>query len=107
MRITGPRALAARSGGYAGAVIAMGTMHRKEEQVAPAFAQELGARVIAPAGIDTDQFGTFTGDVSRTLTPLEAATAKARLAMRVAGVHYGLASEASYDAWFGTLPMHE
>lgn len=95
------------AGSYAGAVIAMGTMHGKEQQVAPAFAAELGAQLIAPAGIDTDQFGTFTGDVTRTLAPLAAAIAKARLAMRVAGVPYGVASEASYDSWFGTLAMHE
>ncbi len=85
----------------------MGTMHGKERQVAPAFADELGARVIAPDGIDTDQFGTFTGEVTRTLTPMAAATAKARLAMSVAGVRYGLASEASYDTWLGMLAMHE
>jgi len=94
-------------GSYAGAVVAMGTMHGKEQQVAPAFAAELGARVIAPAGIDTDQFGTFTGEVTRTLAPMAAADAKARMAMRAAGVHYGLASEASYDTWFGVLPVHE
>jgi len=92
---------------YSGAVIAMGTMHGKEHQVAPPFAEVLGARVIVPAGIDTDQFGTFTGEVARTLEPLAAATAKARLAMRVAAVPYGLASEASYDTWFGMLAMHE
>ena len=95
------------SGCFAGAVIAMGTMHGKQRQVAPAFADVLGARVIAPDGIDTDQFGTFTGEVSRMLTPVEAATAKARLAMSAAGVRYGLASEASYNAWLGMLPMHE
>ena len=85
----------------------MGTMHRKEEQVAPAFARQLGAHVIAPAGIDTDQFGAFTGEVTRTLAPTEAAAAKARLAMQVAGVDYGLASEASYDTWCGIMPAHE
>jgi len=75
--------------------------------VAPSFADELGAHVVAPAGIDTDQFGTFTGEVTRTLAPLAAATAKARLAIQVTGVPYGLASEASYDTWFGMLAMHE
>lgn len=85
----------------------MGTMHGKERQVAPAFAAELGARVVAPAGINTDQFGTFAGEVTRTLAPLAAATAKARLAMRVAAVPYGLASEASYHTTFGVLAMHE
>lgn len=75
--------------------------------MAPSFADELGAHVVAPAGIDTDQFGTFTGEVTRTLAPLAAATAKARLAIQVTGVPYGLASEASYDTWFGMLAMHE
>ncbi|MBY0443370.1 MAG: hypothetical protein K2Q25_14735 [Mycobacteriaceae bacterium] len=92
---------------YAGTAIAMGTMHGKERQAAPAFAEELGANVFAPAGIDTDQFGTFTAEVTRTLTPLAAATAKARLAMHIATVPYGLASEASYTTWYGTIALHE
>ena len=96
-----------RAGCYAGTVIAMGTMHGKEQQVAPAFGTELGAIVIAPPGIDTDQFGTFTGEVARVLTPLAAATAKARLAMDAAKVPFGLASEATYDTWYGMLAMHQ
>lgn len=97
----------AHADGYADTVIAMGTMHGKERQVAPAFAAEFGARVIAPPGIDTDQYGTFAGDVTRTLTPVAAATAKARLAMSAAKVPYGVASEASYDAWYGMLAVHQ
>ncbi len=93
-------------GDYAGTVIAMGTRHGKERQVAPVFADELGARVVAPPGIDTDQFGTFAGEVPRILTPVAAAVAKARLAMGAARVPYGLASEASYDAWYGMLARH-
>ena len=85
----------------------MGTMHGKEHQLAPVFAAELGAQVVAPAGIDTDQFGTFAGEVTRMHTPQAAASAKARLAMDTAKVPYGLASEASYNTWYGTLVMHE
>lgn len=92
---------------YAGTVIAMGTMHGKERQVAPAFAAEIGARVIAPPGIDTDQFGTFAGEITRTLAPVAAASAKARLAMSTASVPYGVASEASYDTWYGMLAVHQ
>lgn len=92
---------------YAGVVMAMGTMHGKQHQVAPAFADVLGARVLVPAGLDTDQFGTFTGDVERTLSPRQAAAAKARLAMTVAGVSHGLASEASYGTAYGFLTVHE
>lgn len=93
---------------YAGQVIAFGTMHGKDHQVGPAFAEVLDARLVAPRGIDTDQFGTFTGDIARTLGPLQAARAKARLAMTAADSPYGLASEASYAPLPGLgLPGHE
>ncbi|WP_343601714.1 DUF6671 family protein [Mycobacterium sp.] len=92
---------------YAGAVIAMGTMHGKERQVGPAFEEILGARVIAPGGLDTDRFGTFTGDVERTMTPTQAATAKARLAMQATGLPYGLASEATYATRYAVVRVHE
>ena len=85
---------------YRGRVIVFGTLHGKERQVAPVFADILGAQVIAPPGLDTDQFGTFTGDIPRTLSPLDAARAKARLAITATGRPYALASEASY----GPLP---
>ena len=88
------------SDAYRGSVIVFGTLHGKERQVAPPFAEVLGARVIALPGLDTDQFGTFAGDIPRQLSPLDAARAKARLAMAVSGLPYALASEASY----GPLP---
>ena len=85
---------------YRGADITFGTRHGKNEQAAPAFERILGARVTAPADLDTDQFGTFTGDVTRRLAPIETARAKAQLAMSTTGHRYALASEASY----GVLP---
>lgn len=93
---------------YRDTVIVFGTMHGKQQQAAPAFAELLGARVVAPAGLDTDQFGTFAGDVARTLSPIDAARAKARLAMAATGSRYGLASEASYGPLTGVgWPGHE
>lgn len=84
------------TGPYKGCLIAMGTRHQKEGQVAPAFAALLDARVIVPPSLDTDQFGTFTGERPRLLPAIDAARAKASLAMRVAGTAHGLASEATY-----------
>lgn len=93
---------------YRDAVVVFTSLHGKHRQVAPAFAEMLGARVIATDAVDTDQFGTFTGDVTRTLTPLEAARGKARLGMQILGLPYGLASEASYGPLPGLgLPGHE
>jgi hypothetical protein len=88
------------SDAYRGCEVVFGTLHGKERQLAPVFAEVLGARVIALPGLDTDQFGTFTGDIPRRLSPLEAARSKARLAMTASGLPYALASEASY----GPLP---
>lgn len=48
---------------YRGATVVFGTQHGKATQVAPAFLTILGATVVAPTGLDTEQFGTFTGDV--------------------------------------------
>lgn len=59
----------------AGQVVAFGTRHGKEHQVAQAFAAVLRAEVVTPPGLDTDQFGTFSGETSRTLSPVDAARA--------------------------------
>lgn len=85
---------------YRGARIAVGTRHGKEHQFAPAFSAVLGAQLSTPPDLDTDRFGTFTGDRPRRGPALDAARAKARLAMDVTGLPLGLASEASY----GPLP---
>jgi hypothetical protein len=93
---------------YRGALIAVGTKHGEARQFGPAFAAVLGARVFAPADIDTDVFGTFAGEIARTLKPVEAARAKARLAMASAATACGLATEASFAPLPDVgLPGHE
>lgn len=81
---------------YTGETIVFATMHHKEALATPAFADRLGADVIAPDQLDTDQFGTFAGDIPRILSPLAAATVKARLGMHVTGRSFGMASEGSF-----------
>ncbi|GAA3345010.1 hypothetical protein GCM10020358_50470 [Amorphoplanes nipponensis] len=93
---------------YRGALVAFGTRHGKHHQVAGAFADVLGARVTAPDDIDTDQYGTFTGETPRTGSPLAAARAKADLARRLTGAGLALASEASYGHLHGSpVAVHE
>ncbi|MCB0932317.1 MAG: hypothetical protein KDB71_10505 [Mycobacterium sp.] len=93
---------------YRGSLIAVGTRHGKQLQFAPAFAAVLGARVIAPPDLDTDKFGTFPGEVPRTMSALDTARAKALLAVQASGSRYALASEASYGPLPGTgIPGHE
>ena len=81
---------------YNGHRIAVGTKHGKQRQLAPAFADLLGTQLYTPADLDTDQFGTFSGDRQRQGTALDAARAKVQLAMDASGLPYALSSEASY-----------
>ncbi len=84
------------NGQYQDHAVAFATMHGKEKAVARAFARQLGASIRVPAGIDTDALGTFTGETPRAGTMVEAARAKALLAMQVTGLRCGLGSEGSF-----------
>lgn len=81
---------------YAGRTAVFATMHRKEQVVAPALSSTLGLIVTTTPRLDTDQLGTFSGEIPRSGTMLEVAMRKARLGMSAAGVPLGLASEGSF-----------
>lgn len=105
--MTTPESNAApESSPYRGRVVAVGTKHGKQHQFAPAFHRVLGMALLTPP-VDTDQFGTFSGEVARAGSAVDAARAKARLAMSVTGLPYGLASEASYGPLPGGWLGHE
>ncbi|TFC89598.1 hypothetical protein E3T28_00360 [Cryobacterium sinapicolor] len=88
---------------YSGRTITFATMHGKELLAQDTFQNTLGANVTAAAGLDTDQFGTFAGDIPRPLSPRDSARAKARLGMHLAGTTLGLASEGTFTSGFGLL----
>ncbi|MDN3652368.1 hypothetical protein QWY77_06280 [Thalassotalea ponticola] len=77
------------------------TKHGKQQQVAPELAK-LGFRVEVTQQCDTDQLGTFCGEVERSLSPIECAIKKARLATEVSGERWGLGSEGSFGQ--GPIP---
>ncbi len=79
-------------------------MHGKEAVLVPPLARTLALLPIVPSGFDTDAFGTFTGDVARVGTALEAARRKARAAMARCGVRTAVASEGSFGPHPG-LPL--
>ncbi len=86
---------------YADRQIALLTQHGKETAIAFVLDAALGCRVERVTGYDTDLLGTFTRDIPRAGTQLEAARRKARIGMELAGLSLGLASEGS----FGPDPM--
>ena len=68
--------------------------HQKLHLIEPSFHDLIGLQIVETA-LDTDQFGTFSAEIERTLSPIEAALAKARMGMRELGISIGIASEGS------------
>jgi len=82
---------------FAGAVAALGTKHGKERVIGPTLDAELGIQVEVVRDLDTDRFGTFTREIPRMGTALEAARSKARAAIEAhRGARFGLSSEGSF-----------
>ncbi len=73
----------------------LATMHHKEQVIAPLFAAELSIPITVPP-LDTDRFGTFTREVERPGTQLEAARLKAKAALATTGETLAIASEGSF-----------
>ncbi|HSM26634.1 MAG TPA: hypothetical protein VK855_00855, partial [Thioalkalivibrio sp.] len=57
----------------AGRTLVLLTRHGKERVIAPMLESALGCRVDLVDGFDTDQLGTFTREIPRAGTQLEAA----------------------------------
>ncbi|OCI97147.1 hypothetical protein A6U86_34005 [Rhizobium sp. AC27/96] len=70
-------------------------MHGKAAALLPSFAN-IGVDLVVPNDLDTDAFGTFTGETKRQGTMLDAARAKARAAAQLTGLTIGIGSEGSY-----------
>ena len=79
---------------YRGHLAVLTSQHEKQRLLAPSFREVLGVELIERA-LDTDQFGTFYGDIERIASPLYTALAKARLGMKESGLPRGVASEGS------------
>ena len=82
---------------YEGETALLATMHGKERVIGPVLARSLGLRVQVPVGLDTDRFGTFSREVARPGSQLDAARAKIEAAFASApAVRIALASEGSF-----------
>ncbi|MBK7944771.1 MAG: hypothetical protein IPJ85_05420 [Flavobacteriales bacterium] len=85
---------------FAGRTMGVATIHGKERVIGPALLNVLRLRGVHPiAGIDTDRFGAFSGEVQRTLDPLEACKVKALHGVEVSGLDLVIASEGSFGPY--------
>jgi rubrerythrin len=72
------------------------TKHGKEQVFASVFEKALGVRCVLDNSFDTDQLGTFSGEVDRTLDPMSAAKQKCLEGMRQSGCDLAIANEGSF-----------
>lgn len=81
---------------FAGRDLVIATKHRKESVIAPILEQELGVHCFVPTDLDTDQLGTFSGEVERTDDPITTARKKCLMAMEQTHATLAIASEGSF-----------
>ena len=77
---------------YFGAEIAFPTKHGKIDLIAKDFKDTLNIELVS-VNLDTDVFGTFSGEIERQLSPLETAIAKAKAGAQESGLDLAIASE--------------
>ncbi len=81
---------------FAGRRAVLATMHGKERAIGPAFRGILGIDIEVPDDLDTDQLGTFSGEIERAGSMDEVLVAKAQLGLKVSGLDLAIASEGSF-----------
>jgi len=92
-------------GDYSGSRFSLLTQHGKESVIGPLFRESLGVEVELASGFDTDTLGTFTRDIARPGSQLDAARKKAHKGMEILGASQGLASEGACGPDpFGLVP---
>lgn len=80
---------------YHGRRVALATKHGKLAQIGPALRAAVSLEVV-PVDLDTDMFGTFTGEIARPGDTLHTAIAKAEAAAHAGMISLGVASEGSF-----------
>ncbi len=78
--------------------LVVATMHGKEKVLGPLLNNALGVEIILAENLDTDQWGTFSGEISRPLDPLATAKLKCKQAATISGASLAIASEGSFGA---------
>ncbi len=81
---------------YRGRRAALATRHGKEQVITPEMMAHAGLGLVVPSGLDTDQLGTFTGEIPRLAPMRETARRKAIMGMDATGLPLGIASEGSF-----------
>ena len=82
------------------------TKHQKETVIAPKLFESFGIKSIVSSNFDTDQFGMFTGQIKREISPYDTAKRKCDLARDQFGYDLVLASEGSFFMQYGFIRVN-
>ena len=75
--------------------VLLASKHEKERVIRPVFLDKLGCEIYT-SDFDTDQFGTFTGEIPRAQNAYETCILKAKTAAIAANCFFSVASEGSF-----------
>lgn len=75
--------------------IVVASKHEKVRVIQPLFDVKFDSTFLS-CNIDTDQLGTFSGEIERILTPYEAAIEKCRMAFNETNADFAISSEGSF-----------
>lgn len=81
---------------YNGKLVLLASMHKKEIAIKPAFSKFVGCNIIVLDDIDTDQFGTFSGEIPREISAYETLKKKAIFAAEIYNYDFVISSEGSF-----------
>jgi hypothetical protein len=81
---------------FEGRKLLIATKHEKEKVIAPILEREFGVKCFTIDDFDTDELGTFSGEVERMHDALATARQKCKQAMTIAGCDLAVASEGSF-----------
>ena len=81
---------------FEGRKLVIATKHEKEQVISPIIEKELGVECFVATNIDTDQLGTFSGEIERKEDPISTARKKCELAIEANNCDLAIASEGSF-----------
>jgi hypothetical protein len=83
---------------FSGRTLVIATRHNKEQVIAPLFTKAFGVTCEVVNNLNTDQFGTFSGEINREGSPLDTARKKALAALQESEATLAIASEGSFGS---------
>ncbi len=82
---------------FSGRKLIIATKHKKERVISPIFTEALAVICFTDDRLDTDELGTFTGEIERLDNVLGTARKKCMMAMELSGCDMAVASEGSFS----------